>query len=82
MPSTIRLAGRRVRRAWSAIGSISVSRATPAATVFFVPPISWMVLANTGTSARIGTSWVSWAIWLSSQPRPSTTNPAKLGWVR
>ena len=61
-------------------GSISLIRAMPSATVFFVPPSSWIVIGTVILWSGICQCSTRDDTWLTSQPRPSTRKPAKFGW--
>ena len=69
------------RRAASAAGSISTSRATPDSTVLRVPPSSWIVMVRKRSPSTRPYSDFIRPIWNTSQPRPTKSTPAMLGLV-
>ena len=74
------LAGTGVRVAWFASSSSHSTSSMPWATVFLVPPVSWMLKAcSCAPVARLSCSSMP-LIWLVSQPRPTTITEAKFGW--
>ena len=70
--------GRRSTRfASSSIHSIS---SMPLATVFFVPPLSWMLKVCSRLLSCNPSCSISPEIWLVSQPRPTISSAPKLAW--
>jgi hypothetical protein len=70
-------AGTRSRVTRFACGSMSRTMPTPCAIVFAVPPVSWMLnVRSSGPSFRFCAP-KSALIWFASQPRPTTSTPAK-----
>ena len=81
MASTSSEAGRVVRRAAPATGSISRIAAAIAATVLRVPPVSWIVRVRNVSDSDSPYSRFIRPIWNTSQPSPTITTPAKFGWL-
>jgi hypothetical protein len=52
-----------------------------ASTVFFVPPVSWIVRVRKVSVSVSPYSFFMRPIWNTSQPRPTMTTPAKFGWL-
>ncbi len=74
------LAGTGLRVARLASSSSHSTSSIPCATVFFVPPVSWMLNACSGGPAFAPPSFscsIRPLIWLVSQPRPTTITDAK-----
>jgi hypothetical protein len=55
--------------------------ASIAATVFRVPPVSWMVSVRKVSDSSSPYSFFMRPIWNTSQPRPTITTAAKFGWL-
>ena len=69
------------RRTALTLGSISLMASTPAATVFFVPPASWMVNVRKVSLSLIPVCSMKALIWNPSQPRPTMTTPPMFGFA-
>ncbi len=73
------LADTGVRLARSASSSSHSTSSMPCATVFLVPPVSWMLKAcSCAPVERLSCSSMP-LIWLVSQPSPTTITDAKFG---
>ncbi len=74
------LAGTGSRVAVLAPGSISSMARMPAWMVAAVPPLSCMTMVRTWLPGTRPCDSIRPATWLRSQPRPTISTPARLGW--
>ena len=74
------LAGTGVRETWFADSRSHSTSSMPCATVFLVPPVSWMLKAcSCAPVARLSCSSMP-LIWFVSQPSPTTSTVGTWGW--